>query len=181
MIKFINSMNNLIFNIFNVEKVIVIFFTNNDINSLQLVDKISVNDIDLVANIILVEYNSFLKENYNKLNKNFIKNQIKSFYKNNLENQIDNLFFLTFDNIIDIKLPQLYFLKKNKEVMELKYNSQYLTNYVDNNIIYLITSFFEKSKSKMEKKNNYAVEFNVDGEVCYNLNETEIIENIVFI
>jgi hypothetical protein len=181
MIKFINNIDNLISDILDVEKVLVIFFENNNINSLQLIEKLNIYDMDLVGKIILVDYNIFLKENYNKLNVGFITNYIKYTYKNHLEDQVNNLSFLIFENIKNIKFPQLYFLKKKEKVMELKYNSQYLTNYTDNNIINLITYFFKNSENNKQKKNNYVKEFNNNGEVCLDLNEADIETNIIFI
>jgi hypothetical protein len=180
MIKFINNIDNLVSDIIDEEKILIIFFENNNTNSLQLLNKINMYDIDLIGKIILVDYNIFLKENYNKLNLNFIKNYIKYSFKNNLEDQVNNLSFLTFENIKNIKFPQLYFLKKEK-VMELKYNSQYLINNTDNNIINLITYFFGKIEIISNKKNNYVKEYNKNGEVCIDLNEAEIKNNIIFI
>ncbi len=186
MIKFIDNINNLLCELLSKDKLLLIFYKNNDINSLQLIDKINMYDIDLIGNIVLVDYDKFLNENYNKLNVSFIKNYLKYYIKYhdtpNLENQLSNLLFLTKENITDIKLPQIYFLKKEDDCLMSKYKSQYLDNHIDNNIINLIKGFFSNYQYKKIKKNNiYVDEFNENGEIDANLNEDDIKNKIVYI
>ena len=180
MIKFINNIDNLIFEILKNQKVMIVFYDNNNENSVELLEKLTIFDIDLCGCIYLVDFHLFLQDNYNKLNSVHIHNLLK--YNNYflLESQITQLSFLNYENIKKIKTPQIYFIKKNNSISEVKYNTEYISRYDNSNtFINLIINFFKKEKEI--KKNNYFSEFNKDGEVYLEINIEDIQKNIIYI
>ena len=66
MIKFINQIDNLLIEIINNDKLVLIFYEEHCHNSKKIVNIINNYDLDIETNIILINKNLFLQKNYNK-------------------------------------------------------------------------------------------------------------------
>ena len=101
MIKFINQIDNLLIEIINNDKLVLIFYEEHCHNSKKIVNIINNYDLDIETNIILINKNLFLQKNYNKLEKQYFKyfiqnNSMESYYNLYFDKIIENMSFLFY-------------------------------------------------------------------------------------
>lgn len=169
MIKFINQIDNLLIEIINNDKLVLIFYEEHCHNSKKIVNIINNYDLDIETNIILINKNLFLQKNYNKLEKQYFKyfiqnNSMESYYNLYFDKIIENMSFLFYNEIMDLETPHFYFIKKLKNKLpQVIYHSVYYANLDhSNNFIKMINNFNNKKEIKDNLKekfiNNYVLE-----------------------
>ena len=160
MIKFINQIDNLLIEIINNDKLVLIFYEEHCHNSKKIVNIINNNDLDIETNIILISKYLFLQKNYNKLEKQYFKyfiqnNSSELYYNSYFDKIIDNLSFLFYNEITNIETPHLYFIKKVKNIFpKIVYHSVYYANLdYSNNFIKMIYNFNKEILKENMKEN----------------------------
>lgn len=132
----LDNFKNIVYNIQNVEDIKdKINIKNNVINGNDIILKFSKNIINNLTDLLKIENNEKLNDNYEILEK-----KLNDYYKNN--NKLNNSIF---DNIKDYFNNNKFYLKKIKEI--------FMKNKIE--IEFLVLTEIEKNLLEMNNNNNY--------------------------
>ncbi len=152
MLSFINNIDKIIDELFESDKIVIIFYNEYCVNSQSLLEIINNNDLELQTRIICINKSKYISMNSGKLNNTYFKSVITNAYLPVYQTQQISYNVLIDNNCKNLVAPHVYFFEKINHVPTLTHSIKYTNNkdVVDSFVEFI--NIFSKNENKIQMK-----------------------------